>query len=79
MTAELVALTITLFVIGFCFGPLLWGPLSEQVSLANGLMLTQFSDMIFSSDAGSYSFPATLCSQWALYSRTTHQWADVHV
>ncbi|RPD78920.1 MFS general substrate transporter [Lentinus tigrinus ALCF2SS1-7] len=30
MTAELVALTITLFVIGFCFGPLLWGPLSEQ-------------------------------------------------
>ncbi|RDX54679.1 MFS general substrate transporter [Lentinus brumalis] len=30
MTSELVALTITLFVIGFCFGPLLWGPLSEQ-------------------------------------------------
>ncbi|KAI0711115.1 MFS general substrate transporter [Cerioporus squamosus] len=30
MTPELVALTITLFVIGFCFGPLLWGPLSEQ-------------------------------------------------
>lgn len=25
-------LTISLFVAGYCVGPLLWGPLSEQVS-----------------------------------------------
>ncbi|TBU39222.1 MFS general substrate transporter [Dichomitus squalens] len=30
LDAELVALTITLFVMGFCVGPILWGPLSEQ-------------------------------------------------
>ena len=39
MTSELVALTITLFVVGFCVGPLLWGPLSEQVSVCSLLKL----------------------------------------
>jgi MFS family permease len=34
MSQEIGTLTISLFVAGYCVGPLLWGPLSEQV---NGL------------------------------------------
>lgn len=29
---EVATLTIALFVAGYCLGPILWGPLSEQVS-----------------------------------------------
>lgn len=28
---ELATLTLTLFIFGYCVGPLFWGPLSEQV------------------------------------------------
>lgn len=31
-STEVATLTISLFVAGYCVGPLLWGPLSEQVS-----------------------------------------------
>ena len=30
-STEVATLTISLFVAGYCVGPLLWGPLSEQV------------------------------------------------
>jgi MFS family permease len=31
LSEEVAALTISLFVAGYCVGPLFWGPLSEQV------------------------------------------------
>ena len=33
MSQEVATLTISLFVGGYCVGPLLWGPLSEDVSM----------------------------------------------
>lgn len=33
MSQELATLTISLFIFGYCVGPLFWGPLSEQVSI----------------------------------------------
>lgn len=32
ISEEVAVLTISLFVGGYCIGPLLWGPLSEEVS-----------------------------------------------
>jgi hypothetical protein len=32
---EVGALTVSLFISGYCLGPLLWGPLSEDVSFSN--------------------------------------------
>jgi hypothetical protein len=29
---EVATLTVSLFIFGYCLGPLLWGPLSEDVS-----------------------------------------------
>lgn len=46
MTAELVALTITLFVIGFSFGPLVWGPLSEQVGSVTEIIFTKLTEVL---------------------------------
>lgn len=31
---EVATLTISLFIAGYCLGPLLWGPLSEDVSFS---------------------------------------------
>ena len=32
---EVAVLTISLFVAGYCVGPLIWGPLSEQIGRRN--------------------------------------------
>lgn len=39
LSNELAALTISLFVFGYCVGPLFWGPLSEYVRMTNRRML----------------------------------------
>ena len=39
LNTELDALVVSLFVMGFCVGPLLWGPLSEQASVDITLLL----------------------------------------
>ena len=31
---EVATLTVSLFIAGYCLGPLLWGPLSEDVSFS---------------------------------------------
>ena len=32
MSVDVATLTISLFVAGYCVGPMIWGPLSEQAS-----------------------------------------------
>jgi hypothetical protein len=42
---EVATLTVSLFISGYCLGPLLWGPLSEDVSFSKPfrpLTFTQF-------------------------------------
>ena len=43
---EVGALTVSLFITGYCLGPLVWGPLSEDVSFSKplpSLTFTQFA------------------------------------
>ena len=37
---EVATLTISLFVAGYCVGPLVWGPLSEQIGRRNVFIIT---------------------------------------
>lgn len=37
---EIATLTISLFVAGYCVGPLVWGPLSEQIGRRNVFIIT---------------------------------------
>jgi hypothetical protein len=53
-------LTISLFVAGYCVGPLLWAPLSEQVTHSRDSPFPPDSDGLFSMAEGQYLFSASL-------------------
>ncbi|KAG1841538.1 MFS general substrate transporter [Suillus subalutaceus] len=58
LSEEVAALTISLFVAGYCVGPLFWGPLSEQVgqlSSWNKIFLTRVIFLV--------TFPVYVCFQ----------------
>ena len=42
---EVGALTVSLFISGYCLGPLLWGPLSEDVSLSKAVPPMTFTQI----------------------------------
>lgn len=45
-SAEVGTLTISLFVAGYCVGPLLWGPLSEQYGRRPIFILSFFGFLV---------------------------------
>ncbi|KAG9027763.1 hypothetical protein FRB95_007395, partial [Tulasnella sp. JGI-2019a] len=47
LVEETQVLTISLFVAGYCVGPLLWGPLSEQYGRKNPLLVAFFVYALF--------------------------------
>lgn len=57
-STEGASLTIAIFIAGYCLGPLVWGPLSEEVHITRSyfkLLLTS----IFSSGGGQFSSSLT--------------------
>ena len=55
MSQEVGTLTISLFVAGYCVGPILWGPLSEQVNRFQTLTWLMLTLISFSMVGDRYS------------------------